>query len=241
MEKELFVQLRDVKLFTKIYGQKKDKPTVVMDAGYGDYSKSWDQVVTEVSQLTEVVVYDRAGLGRSEKSRNRRTSQEMVKELKELLTILNVDTPIILVGHSFGGINIRLFATKYPDDVAGLLLVDSTPEEYKERFLPIMSNEFQVAYHQQFIHESNYDEFMESLRTVGENKTTLDIPLMVLCAGKKDHYTVEAQELWNEMQAELVGISTNGQLVIANESGHFIQKDEPNIVIDAIKRLVKDA
>jgi pimeloyl-ACP methyl ester carboxylesterase len=238
IEKEMFVQISEFKLFAKLVGEKKDKPTVVMDAGYGNYSNTWDSIIPEISMLTEVLVYDRAGLGKSEKSPNKRTSQEMVKELNSLLTKMKIKPPYILVGHSFGGVNTRIYATEYPNEVAGLILVDSPPEEYKERFLPTMPKEFQEAYNNQFIYEGNYDEFMESLRQLKKSRRQLNVPLIVLSAGKKAHYSKESQELWNQMQKEILDISIKSELIIAKNSAHFIQNDEPTVVIDAIKRLI---
>lgn len=238
MIKETLVQISGFKLFVKMYGEKKDKPTVIMDAGYGDYSKVWETVVNEISMLTDVLVYDRAGLGNSEKSPNPRTSNQMVSELKELLTKLNIKPPYILVGHSFGGVNVRIYASTYPEEVGGLVLVDSTPEDYRERFLPTMSKEFQEAYSKQFIYEGTYDEFMDSLIQLKQSKRKLNIHLIVLSAGKKDHYSEKSQELWNEMQKEILNISTDSELIISEESAHYIQKDDPNMVIDAVKRLI---
>ncbi|MGM0837911.1 MAG: alpha/beta fold hydrolase [Bacillota bacterium] len=237
--KETFVTIGEATLYTKLYGERSNKPTVIMDAGYGDYSKAWDPIIPDISKVAQVLVYDKAGLGKSAKSPNPRTSMHMVAELKELLTKLDIKPPFILVGHSFGGVNVRLFAEQYPQDVAGIILVDSTPEDYKERFLPTMSEEFQAAYNQQFIHEGNYDEFMESLNQLKECKRKFEVPVVVLAAGKKAHYSKESQELWNVMQRELVDISTKGELVMAEKSAHYIQNDEPDVVIRAIKRLLE--
>lgn len=240
MTKEIMVQINDFKMFVKVIGENNDKPTIVMDAGYGDYSKAWDSIITEVSMMTEVVVYDRAGLGKSEPSSRPRTSREMVKELHELLCEVNIKPPYLLVGHSFGGVNMRLFATEYPNEVSGLILVDSTPEDYRERFLPTMSQEFQQEYNKQFIYEGNYEEFKESLNQVKDSKRKLNIPLVVISAGKKAHYSAESQSLWHEMQKEILEISTNGELVIAENSTHYIQNDEPIVVINAVKRLIEN-
>lgn len=239
MTKEMFVQISNCNLYAKLVGEKNGKPTVVMDAGYGDFSKAWDSVIGDISMLSNVLIYDRAGLGKSEKSSNPRTSSEMVKELKELLIEANIKPPYILVGHSFGGVNMRMFATEYQNEVCGLVLVDSTPEYYKEKFLPTMSQDFQQAYNKQFVYESNYDEFMESLKQLKETKLKLNVPLIVLSAGMKAHYSKESQELWNEMQREILEISTNSELVIAENSAHYIQNDEPEVVVGSIKKLIE--
>ncbi|WP_391115948.1 alpha/beta fold hydrolase [Psychrobacillus sp. L3] len=239
MTKEMFVQISDFKLFAKLIGKNNGKPTIVMDAGYGDYSKTWDLIISAISMLTEVLIYDRAGLGKSEKSSNPRTSSVMVKELNELLKRAKLKGPYILVGHSFGGLNMRLYASEYPNEVCGLILVDSTPEEYREKFLPTMSIEFQEAYNKQFVYESNYDEFIESLKQVKESRRKLNVPLIVLSAGKKAHYPKESQELWNEMQKEFLRISSNSEFKVAENSAHYIQNDEPEVVIEVIKSLIE--
>ncbi|PGT51064.1 alpha/beta fold hydrolase [Bacillus thuringiensis] len=236
--KETFVQLNGFKLFTKFYGDKKNKPTVIMDAGYGDYSKSWKFVVSEISALTDVLVYDRAGLGKSGKSLNPRTSTYMVKELKEALIRLSIKPPYILVGHSFGGVNARIYASEYPQEIAGVVLVDSTLEDYKDRFLPTMPKEFQDAYNKQFVYEGTYDEFMESLQQLKDSRRKLSVPLIVISAGKKAHYSEESQGLWNKMQKEILQISSNGEFIIAKNSAHYIQNDEPEVVVNAVKRLI---
>ncbi|MDX8367728.1 alpha/beta fold hydrolase [Cytobacillus sp. IB215665] len=238
MEKAVFVQIGDYKLFAQLFGQKKDKPTIVMESGYGESSKTWDSIIQEVSKLTEVLIYDRAGLGESEKSSNPRTSREMVKELKELINQVKIKPPYILIGHSFGGVNARIYATKYPNEVCGLILIDSTPENYREKFLPTMSKEFQESYNNQFIYEGNYDEFMESLKQLKESKMKLNVPLTVLSAGKKDHYSKKSQELWNGMQREILDISSNSDFINAENSTHYIHKDNPKIVINAIKQMI---
>ncbi|ARK32533.1 alpha/beta fold hydrolase [Halalkalibacter krulwichiae] len=241
MAKELLIPIRDCKLYAQLVGKNNGKPTIVLEAGYGDYSKAWDSVIREVSLLSNVLIYDRAGLGKSESSLNRRTSREMIKELKELLMKAKIEPPYILVGHSFGGVNARLYATEYPNDVCGLLLVDSTPEDYKEKFLPSMSKEFQQAYNKQFVYEGNYDEFMESLKQLKQSKRQLDIPLIVLAAGKKAHYSEQSQMLWNEMQKDISTISSNSTFIIAENSTHYIQNDEPEVVVSAIRTLLDNS
>lgn len=239
MDKEMFIPISKCKLYARLVGENNGKPTVIMDAGYGDYSKAWNSVLVEISMLSSVLIYDRAGLGKSESSSNPRTSREMVKELKELLGEAKIKPPYLLAGHSFGGVNMRMFAAEYPNEVCGLVLIDSTPEDYRERFLPAMSQDFQQAYNKQFVYEGNYDEFMESLKQLKDTRQKLNVPLIVLSAGKKAHYSMESQKLWNEMQREILKISSDGELVIAENSAHYIQNDEPELVVWAIKKLIE--
>ncbi len=108
-------------------------PTVVMDAGIGECSLSWSPVQTEIARFARVCTYDRAGLGWSDPAPNARTSREIVNELHALLTRAGIKPPYVLVGHSFGGLNVRLYATQFPEEVAGLVLVDACHEEYPIR------------------------------------------------------------------------------------------------------------
>ena len=104
-------------------------PTVVMDAGGSAPSTSWGLVPPEIAKFTRVCTYDRAGFGWSDSNfRVSRTSQQSVDELHLLLTKAEIKPPYILVGHSLGGVNMRLYASQYTDDVVGLVLVDSSHE-----------------------------------------------------------------------------------------------------------------
>lgn len=104
-------------------------PTVVLDAGNNDFSVQWYLIEPKVAEFTRVCVYDRAGLGWSEPSPRPRTIQVMTNELHTLLKNANVPEPYVLVGHSFGGLNVRAFARAYRDQVRGIVLVDSAHEE----------------------------------------------------------------------------------------------------------------
>ncbi|NEQ86029.1 MAG: alpha/beta hydrolase [Moorea sp. SIO2I5] len=111
-------------------------PTVVMEHGLGSLSPIWSLVQSEVAKFTQVCTYDRAGYGWSDPSPNPRTSEYMVKELHTLLTNAGVEGPYILVGHSLGGLNVRQFASQYPDKVLGLVLVDAVPANVYSELSP---------------------------------------------------------------------------------------------------------
>jgi pimeloyl-ACP methyl ester carboxylesterase len=104
-------------------------PTVVMEAGLGEPSLMWALVQPQVSTATKVCVYDRAGLGWSDPSPKPRTTESMVEELHILLKNANIQGPYVLVGHSTGGMLVRLYAHSYPTDVVGMVLVDTQHED----------------------------------------------------------------------------------------------------------------
>ena len=238
MINQQMVRIHDCELYTEYIQHHSGQVTIIMDAGYGDDSTTWRQVADEVSAHANILLYDRAGLGKSRTSTNRRTSNEMIRELHQLIKQLDIAPPFILVGHSFGGVNMQLFASEYRDEVTGLVLVDTTPSDYRERFLPTMSREFQNAYSKQFVREGNYDEFMESLHQVKQANLDLSIPTTIISAGKKDFYSAENQRLWNVLQKEMTGISSNATFVIAEQSAHYIQRDEPHLIVEAIRKLI---
>ncbi len=109
------------------------KPTVILDSGMGQDSIGWSLVQPEIAKFAHVCSYDRGGYGWSDESPKPRTCKEIVKELHTLLIKAHITPPYILVGHSFGGLNMQLYAKKYPSEVSGLVLVDSAHEKNLEK------------------------------------------------------------------------------------------------------------
>jgi pimeloyl-ACP methyl ester carboxylesterase len=108
-------------------------PTVILDSGLGVPAIGWNPVQTEIAKFTRVCSYDRAGYGWSGASPEPRTSIQIVKELHALLEAANEKGPYILVGHSFGGYNVRVYNGQYPGDVVGMVLVDASHEDQNDR------------------------------------------------------------------------------------------------------------
>jgi pimeloyl-ACP methyl ester carboxylesterase len=104
-------------------------PTVILEAGLGGTSLDWSKVQPGVASFTRVCSYDRTGYGWSDASPLPRTALNMVTELHTLLARAGVAGPYVLVGHSFGGLLVRLYTSTYPQQVAGLVLVDSSHED----------------------------------------------------------------------------------------------------------------
>jgi len=221
-------------------------PTVVLDAGLCQTMRSWDRVAPEIAKFTGVVTYNRAGLEGSDIGPRPRTSQQNVDELQKLLKNADVPGPYILVGHSFGGLNIRLFANEHPDEVAGMVLIDASYEEEYLRFAALKSGEERNSY---IRHESGDNcekvNLLESGRIVHNASSIPAIPVVVLTA---DPYhtnnlavDVKLAEVKTEMQARLTRQFRSSKHILVEEAGHFIQLDQPKVIIEAIWELVESA
>jgi pimeloyl-ACP methyl ester carboxylesterase len=100
------------------------EPTVLFEAGIGATNLNWRRIQDAVAQFTGTASYDRGGLGWSSPCRTARTPSNIAAELHEMLQRAGIKPPYILVGHSFGGLVMRRYALNYPEDVAGMVLVD---------------------------------------------------------------------------------------------------------------------
>ena len=123
----LMVRVGDHRLH--LYCSGRGEPTVILDSGLGGNSLDWVSVQPGVAEYTRVCTYDRAGYGWSELGPLPRTSKRIAEELHTLLERAGVAGPYVLVGHSFGGYNVRLFASHYPEKTAGVILLDSAHED----------------------------------------------------------------------------------------------------------------
>lgn len=215
-------------------------PTVVMDAGLNMPLDSWGTVPNEIGKFSRVCVYERAGLGDSDKPPTiPRTSEDIVRELHTLLQNSGEKSPYLLVGHSFGGINARLYASLYPQEVSGLVLIDASHEDQYERIAALKSPDERQKY---LRHEggANHEkaDLLTSAAQIRKAPPLPNIPLVVLSAQRN----VSAQELpemqiHDELQTALSKLNNQGQLIVVSESGHFIQLDKPEAVVDAVRSI----
>ncbi|GIP29051.1 alpha/beta hydrolase [Paenibacillus sp. J23TS9] len=233
----------------KLFGKHslKGTPSVIFIAGLGDCSESWNVVQNRVSQITSTFSYDRAGVGRSEVASVPRTCLDLVQELSELLSVIPVKPPYILVGHSFGGLVARLFASCYPGLVSGIILVDAA-HEYKElayeKILPEKLIPKNRAYLENPMLNSEQIDKLQSYKEVVDHSWQSSIPLSIITRGLPDHNDEEwpHQEIlqieqW--LQADFQRLSTVSKIRIAGRSGHYIHHDEPEMVIEEIMSMLK--
>ncbi|MDQ0175006.1 alpha/beta fold hydrolase [Bacillus chungangensis] len=227
-----------IELYYELLGKHNEGPTLVFDSGYGFTLENWNSIKDDISKFSKMFIYDRAGLGRSEGSDRSRHSQQSVENLRLLLKKAGVKPPYVLVGHSFGGINVRLFASTYPEEVAGVVLLDSCHEDQNKILPPLFTKEVQENYYHQFTLEGSLHEVEESFEQVRASKSLGSIPLIVVTGGLQPFHTTESMAAWMKFQRELANLSTNKKHIIVEDAGHTIHIDRPQIVINIIKDIL---
>lgn len=221
----------------------KGAPTVIFESGLGDDKGVWTLVQQEISKNTRTFSYDRAGLGNGYTADFPRTSLDQVHELHTVLNKAKVKAPYIIVAHSIGGYNARLFAGTYTNEVSGIVFVDCSHEnQFEDRVKRSSSKEIEIAKSQLIGEEQTFDELLISANQVKEirKKNALrNIPIVVLTADHKgEESSTISEETWLNYQNDLVSLSDYSKHIIVEDSGHYIQKDKPQVVIDAIKGIV---
>ena len=231
------VDIGGSQLYCKVLGENTDGPVIVFNSGYGVPTRRWNSIKAEVSSFSKLLIYDRAGLGRSTVDSRPRHSLQNVENLRSLLQKKEVKPPYLLVGHSFGGLNVRLYASMYPEEVAGLILLDACHEDQNKLMAAELSPEMQADYYGQFGAEGTLAEFEESLEQVGEYKTLGDMPLTVVTGGNQPDHTAESWEQWMSFQKDLAALSSNSRHVILEDAGHAVHIDNPEAVILEIRKM----
>jgi pimeloyl-ACP methyl ester carboxylesterase len=249
-------------------------PTVILEAGAGNDADTWDTaglapdsgqtaVLPGVAAFTRVCAYDRPGTlldldyrSRSDPVPMPRTAADVVADLHALLTAAAIPGPYVLAAHSFGGLVVRLYAATYPDEVVGLVLVDSAHEDYyaamRETLTPEQRAEVARLAEQGPPELADYpdrerldpDASAAQMRAAAAASPLRPLPLVVLTHGRPwdwpPGYPAAALEaLWLPLQEDLAALVPGGRLVVAEESGHFIPGDQPDLVIAAIRQVVE--
>ncbi len=247
-------------------------PSIILDSGAGGFSLEWGNIQKSLSQYARICAYDRAGYGWSDMGLLPRTTKRITYELHTLLQNAGIHGPYILVGHSFGGFTAQYFARNFGDEIAGIVLIDSSHEEQVYRLPENGKDVVRRSLHQDrsnmvtksVIHEhypeeeaalaqqlmtrwsalltwreemANYALSSRELRDV-HHGPMLDIPIVVLSRGKRvwpdTPYGDSMEAAWKELQDELSYLNGNSTHIIAENSGHLIHLDEPELVVDAI-------
>ena len=211
-------------------------PVVIFENGLGASMHSWGKVFPVIGKDATVFAYNRPGYGHSDLASTPRDGVHIVDELRAFLRSQGLMPPYVLVGHSLGGLYMQLFARKYPDEVRGLVLVDSTHPTQMEGAGSMERQSWWVrALVSLFLTGERQKEFDAAPMTGQEVlglPTVSNKPLIILSAvDKRDSEVVKHA---NNKRADFARLYPEGRQLWV-ESGHNIQADKPEVVIEAIQ------
>jgi pimeloyl-ACP methyl ester carboxylesterase len=210
-------------------------PIVVFVSGLGADSSAWRAVAGPISDFAQVVRYDRAGFGLSKPLTTPGrpiTARGVVDALDLLLARAKLRPPFILVGHSLGGLYVQMFARLHPDEIAAVVLLDSSSTEAPAELKTLAKLEPGSV---DFLEEAGIPE---SNREVREAGLFPSIPLTVIAATDHGPYFREWEPTLMRLQRQLAILSPRGTLVIADGSGHDVATDRPALVTSAVRTMV---
>ncbi len=253
------------RLYCELRG--KGAPTVVIEPGVGETFRSWAPVIDELSPVTSVLVYDRAGYGQSEMGPLPRDVRTEAAELRALIRGAGVSGRCVIVGHSLGGLIAQVFAGAYPSEVAGLVLVDPPPRgwmagqafsglrEMFDRAAGDLAKAAQAAGRSSREEERRQAPFLKTIafehaEMFGSTAKQVlgitsfgDLPMVVIGAGRPTpEFGKDAEayrKYWNEESRALARMSSKGEFVFAENSSHHVNLDDPAAIVEAVKKLLR--
>jgi pimeloyl-ACP methyl ester carboxylesterase len=227
-------------------------PTIVLLNGAGVTLDGWRGLYPAVERLGTVFAWNRFGVKGSDDPRLAQTGAVVIASLRELLAYAGLKAPYVLVGHSLGGLYANLFARLYPNEVAGVLFLEATHPRDRE---VLQSHEThlgralsKVLSLPQWLFRDNLHSEIDAISHTVEEVTSAGpfppVPVTVVTGGSdppKWLMSLPALEARRQHQRDLARLSPRGEHVVAAKSGHFPQLSEPQVVIEALRRLIERA
>ena len=241
---------RDGELWMRVEGS--GSPTVVFESGLGDGAESWEPVIAQLADWTRVVAYDRAGLGQSPPAKAPRSARQIAQELHQALGTAEIAPPYVLVGHSAGGFYVRVFASLYPDEMAALVLVDPTPEDFFQKVAAVQSPSERQKFAEQMDsyaaeaspgRKAEWDQWKGFGEEARSASLPAGLPVLLLTGMRLEpgRSNPRVQALWLDLHRQWVAQTGSARHIVTRKSGHYIHHDEPELVNGAIRQAVEMA
>jgi pimeloyl-ACP methyl ester carboxylesterase len=241
------------RLHCVVYGS--GGPTVVLVSGFQAPQTYWNPLVPGIAEVTTVVTYDRAGYGRSERGDLSVDGGQAAADLHVLLSRLGVRQPYLLVGHSYGGRIVRLFAAAYPASTAGLVLEEAGHEDLPEAQLEALTGQDRetlaamIAPYRTKVPDprTETDYMLATVEQLRRSGPLPRVPLVVITAvsrgsGLPPVFSPESQARLNDvamaMQKKLVDLVPGAEQILVEGAGHNVHLDKPEAVLTPILAMV---
>lgn len=218
-------------------------PTIVMESGLGGDHRTWGQVIAALPSTARVCIYDRAGIGASDPVDGMHTATDAVEDVRALLAAAAIEPPYVLVGFSMGGIVTQLHAATYPEDVAGIVLVESNHPLEARQFAEHLTPEQVEMDREAMLGNPEGLDILASLDEAAAAGALPDVPLVVVTAGISEGWPPDwdaatFDALRAAQQADLATFTSQGSQVIAESSAHHVPSQAPGVIARAIEQVL---
>jgi pimeloyl-ACP methyl ester carboxylesterase len=229
-------------------------PTVILESGLTADTTSWEDVIDPIAETTRVCAYDRANNGQSDPT-GLHAGDQSVTDLEELLAGCRIDPPYVLVAWSFGGPIARLFAARDPSEVAGMVLVDTDPANYRSEgssFVPdnVRERSYWASENDEKL---DLDTTLDLVRDESTPGSFDEHPLVILTPSVPNSGNIgeggsqglpgpripQLDELYLRLERDMQNLSANSRFMLVRDTGHCIMCDQPDIVIEAVRDVIE--
>jgi pimeloyl-ACP methyl ester carboxylesterase len=220
-------------------------PTIVLEAGLTGDHRTWERVAPTLAERARVCSYDRANVDPSDEAPTPRTAQDVVDDLEALLAKSGETAPFVLVGFSFGGLTSQMYAATHPDDVAGLVLVESNHPDEVDQFWAELTPEQIEEDRASMLDNPEGMDLEASFKEAQAAGDMPSVPLVVVTAGISEGWPEEwgdpavFDQLRAQQQKDLAARGDGGVQVIAEKSTHHVPSQEPEVVSAAVEQVLE--
>jgi pimeloyl-ACP methyl ester carboxylesterase len=225
---------------------------VLLVPGFEASSEAWNTVMPTLAGRTRVCTYDRPGTGTSDAPATTQTFETQAADLSSMLETMGEHGPYVIVGHSFGGAQAVEFATRFAADVDALVLVDSSPAGWPTALCAVADGTEAATFIQAMcdgwtdpMNNLEHLDVFAAFDLAAGTPSLGSLPVTIMTAvdrelppGISDAERTRLTDTWNEGQEHWSRLSSVSRLVSVPDTGHYIQIDRPDLVIDEIARLL---
>lgn len=223
---------------------------VLLEAGGSAGMSDWEQVFDKIAEHATVIRYSRVGNGNSTVIQRHFTSRDYADHASELLIQLDINQPVILIAHSYGGSVARDFAAAYPEQIKALLMLDPSSEHDVDivRAIDLEKGNREIAQIKlDDMADGMSNQYLDfwSKRPLPNYPQIQDIPVTVIASVRKVEqpvnlfFTDQGRQMWGELWEGWASAFPQGKAVLTEKSGHYVQFDEPELVVDELLTLMR--